>query len=119
MRWLRAVVAVMAGFGFMMFAGVVAIGLSTLVAKLMVGALGALLGGWMAARLATFAPFNHAVVLAAIVAAVSISLMRSAAQAGWYSIAAGVVGVLGVLAGGWIRSAADQARGTVDVGRPS
>lgn len=119
MRLVRSALAVAAGFGFMMFAGVVAIGLSTLVAKLMVGALGALLGGWMAARLATFAPFNHAVVLAAIVAAVSISLMRSAAQAGWYSIAAGVVGVLGVLAGGWIRSAADQARGTVDVGRPS
>lgn len=119
MRLVRSALAVAAGFGFMMFAGVVASGLSTLVAKLMVGALGALLGGWMAARLATFAPFNHAVVLAAIVAAVSISLMRSAAQAGWYSIAAGVVGVLGVLAGGWIRSAADQARGTVDVGRPS
>lgn len=114
MKWLRSLVAVIAGFGFMMFSGFVAGGLSTLVGKLMVGALGAVIAGWMVARLATYAPFGHAVVLASVVAAASMSLIGSAGPAGWYPITAAIISVLGVLAGGWIRAAADHARGTVE-----
>ena len=113
MNWLRSLVAVIAGFGFMMFAGFVAAGLSSLAAKLTVGTLGAFMAGWMTARLAAFSPMGHAVVLALIVAAASLSLIAGGSPGGWYPIASAVVGVAGVLAGGWIRAAADRARGTV------
>lgn len=120
MKGLRSLVAVVAGFGFMMFAGFVAGGLSTLAGKLIVGTLGAFMAGWMTARLAAYSPMGHAVVLALIVAAASFSIIAGGSAAGWYPIAAAIIGVLGVLAGGWIRAAADHARGTVKgrAGRP-
>lgn len=114
MRVLRSLIAVLAGFGFLMFTGFVAGGLSTLVAKLLVGALGAFLAGWMTARLAEYSPMGHAGVLALFVAAASFSLIYGGSTGGWYSAASTVAGVAGVLAGGWIRAAADHARGTVE-----
>jgi hypothetical protein len=113
MKGLRSLVAVLAGFGFMMFAGFVAGGLSTLAGKLIVGTFGAFTAGWMTARLAAYSPMGHAVVLALFAAAASVSLIAGGAG-GWYPIAAAIAGVAGVLAGGWIRAAADHARGTVE-----
>lgn len=114
MRVLRSLAAVAAGFGFMMFAGFVAGGLSTIAGKLIVGTPGAFMAGWMTARLATWSPMGHATVLALIVAAASFSLIAGVSPGGWYPTASAVVDVLGILAGGWIRAAADHARGTVE-----
>jgi hypothetical protein len=114
MKGLRSLVAVVAGFGFMMFAGFVAGGLSTIVGKLIVGTLGAFMAGWMTARLAAYSPMGHAIVLALFVAAASVSLIAGGGPGGWYPMAAAMVGVAGVLAGGWIRAAAGHARGTVE-----
>lgn len=120
MRLVRSALAVVAGFGFMMSAGLVGGSLSTIAARLAVSALGALIAGWIAARLAPFAPFNHAVVLAAIVAAVSISMIASGpAGASGFTKVAGAIAVAGILIGGGIRAAAGRARATVDAGRPS
>jgi hypothetical protein len=113
MRIARSLVAVLAGFGFLLFAGFVAGGLSTLVAKLLVGTLSALMAGWMTARMAAYSPFGHAFVLALFVGAANFSLIRGVSPAGWYPLASAISGVAGVLAGGWIRAAADHARGTV------
>jgi hypothetical protein len=114
MKGLRSLAAVVAGFGFMMFAGFVAGGLSTIAGKLIVGTFGAFTAGWMTARLAAYSPMGHAVVLALIAGAASLSLIAGGAAGGWYPIAAATVGVAGVLAGGWIRAAAGRARGTVE-----
>ena len=114
MKGLRSLVAVVAGFGFMMFAGFVAGGLSTIAGKLIVGAFGALMAGWMTARLAAYSPMGHATVLALIVAAASLSLIAGGATGGRYPVVAAIVGVVGVVAGGWIRAAAGHARGTVE-----
>ncbi len=80
-----------------------------LAANLAISAFGAVLGGWLAARIATRAPFGHAVVLAAFVAAIAIVYARTAAvstQPTWYSLAIGATGVAGVLLGGRLRAAA-------------
>lgn len=113
MKIARSMVAILAGFGFMMFTGLVGGGLSALAAKLVVGTLGAFMAGWMTARLADYSPMGHALVLALFVAAANFTLIAGVSPRGWYPIAAGILGVVGVLAGGWIRAAADRARGTV------
>ncbi len=114
MKGLRSLVSVVAGFGFLMFAGFVAAGLSTMAGKVIVGALGAFMAGWMTARLAAYSPMGHALVLALFVGAASVSSVAAARVTGWYPITAAAISVLGVLAGGWIHAAADRARGTVD-----
>jgi hypothetical protein len=111
----RSALAVAAGFGFMMSAGLVGGSVSTVVARLAVSLLGAVIAGWIAARLAPFAPFKHAVVLAVIVAAVAMSMIRSGpAGAPGFTMMAGSVAVAGILLGGGIRAAAGSARATVD-----
>jgi hypothetical protein len=77
---------------------------------------GAVLGGWLAARLAPFSPYAHAAVLAAIIAIVSIPSATGApapAQPQWYPAALGLIAVLGVLLGGKLRAAASSADGPV------
>jgi hypothetical protein len=93
MRSLRSIAAIVAGFGFtastVMVGTIVATALfmpggleaarvgtmpasipaTYLAANLAVSLLGAVLGGWLAARIAAFAPFGHAVALAALLAA--------------------------------------------------
>jgi len=114
MRIARSLVAVLAGFGFLIFAGLVAGGLSATVAKLLVAAFSAFTAGWMTARLAEFSPMGHAAVLALFAAAASFSLIAGGNTGGWYATTSAVISVLGILAGGWIRAAADHARGTVE-----
>ena len=139
MRMLRTVAAIAAGYGIMWLtviggsiaaaslfvpgglralAVVPAAGLPVafLAANLATNALGAVLGGWLAARIAAFAPFGHAAVLAVFPATLAIGSAANAPagpQSGWYSIVVGMVGVAGVLAGGKLRAAAAAGRGPV------
>jgi hypothetical protein len=140
MRILRSVAAIVAGFGFMastvMIGTIVGTALfvpgglegatagvplpalprAYLAASLVVSAAGALLGGWLAARIASFAPYGHAAVLAALVAILSIGSVASGPvdpQPGWYPSVIGMIGVVGVLLGGKLRAAAAGADGHV------
>jgi hypothetical protein len=129
MRILRSVAAIVVGLGFM--AATVTVG--TLVASALIGdgamplaaylsvnlavcGIGAILGGWLAARIASFAPYGHAAVMAAIVAVLSITTAPGApapAYPGWYPSVLGLVAVLGVLLGGKLRAAAASGAGPV------
>ena len=127
MQPLRSIAAVVAGFGFMASAVMVGTMLATalfvssdaaapdplpvvyLAANLATNLLGAVFGGWLAARIGTSAPFGHAVALAAITAVLSIWAVVQAPAAGqpaWYAVVVGIIGVAGVLAGGRLRAAA-------------
>ena len=104
MRVLRSVAAIVAGYGVMTLtvigginhrrrrcscpegcrrwsAGPPPTGLPAayLAANLATGALGAVLGGWLTARVAAFAPFGHAAVLALIVGVLTIGSAASRA----------------------------------------
>ena len=129
MRIMRSIAAIAVGLGFM--AATVTVG--TLVASALIGSgptatvtsfslnlaicgIGAILGGWLAARIASFAPYGHAAVMAAIVAVLSITPATGApppAYPGWYPSVLGLVAVLGVLLGGKLRAAAASGAGTV------
>jgi hypothetical protein len=136
MRMLRSVAAIVAGFGFMastvMIGSIVGTALFVpggmqaaaggalpaavppmyLATNLATSAAGAVLGGWLAARIAAFAPYGHAAVLAAIVAVLSAGSVASGPagpQPGWYPAVIGVIGVAGILLGGKLRAAAAAA----------
>jgi hypothetical protein len=135
MRILRSVAAIAVGLGFMATTvrtgTLVASGLieggagagnppmataTYLYVNLAVCGIGAILGGWLAARVASFAPYGHAAVMAAIVAVLSITTVTGApapGYPGWYPSALGFVAVLGVLLGGKLRAAAASAAGPV------
>jgi hypothetical protein len=129
MRFIRSVAAVIAGLGFMSATTTVGM-LVTSVAfgetrdgisapapptgffyvSLIVLGIGAVIGGWLAARIAAFAPYGHAAAMAAIVAVLTIELLAAAppvpGQPGWYPSALGLVAVVGILLGGKLRAAA-------------
>jgi hypothetical protein len=136
MRGLRSIAAILAGFGFLastvMVGSIVAMALfipgglrgaaggavpstipaAYLAANLVVSAFGAVLGGWLAARIGTTAPFAHAVALAALVAAFSLASAikgPEGPQPAWYPVAIGLICVAGVLTGGKVRAAAASA----------
>ena len=133
MTMLRSVAAIVAGFGFMASTVMVGTIIATalfipggltaaesgavpatlpigyLAANMIVSMLGAVLGGWLAARIAMHAPFPHALVLAAIVAGMSVVTAVSVPQPAWYSVVIGAIGVIGVLLGGWLRASAAAA----------
>ena len=137
MRIMRSIAAIVVGLGFM--AATVTVG--TLVASALIGGgepadgrplgtgataylyvnlvicgIGAILGGWLAARIASFAPYGHAAVMAAIVAVLSMTTVTGApapSHPGWYPSALGLVAVLGVLLGGKLRAAAASPAGPV------
>ena len=125
MRILRSVAAVASGLGFM--AATVRVGVllasalvgtpqpsnagltAYLVLNLVICGAGAILGGWLAARIASFAPYAHAAVMAAIVAVLSVGTATGVPAAGspsWYPSVLGLVAVFGVLLGGKLRAAA-------------
>jgi hypothetical protein len=131
---LRSVVAIVAGFWFIAATVWVGILIATRIlmlaegyngtipgtlpaaylgARLAVSALGSVMGGWLTARIASFAPFAHACVLAALLAAMSVNLFLEPpdfAQPGhqlwWYAAANAVIGPLAVLLGGRLRATA-------------
>jgi hypothetical protein len=131
MRILRSVAAIVAGLGFMsttttvgMLVAAVAFGETRegisapappggyFYVSLVVLGMGAIVGGWLAARIAMFAPYGHAAAMAAIVAVLSIELATGApapGQPGWYPSALGLVAVTGILLGGKLRAAAASA----------
>jgi hypothetical protein len=136
LRVLRSVAAIVAGYGVMSLtviggtiiaaslfvpggmpavAGGALTGLPAayLAANLATGALGAVLGGWLTARIAAVAPLGHAAVLAVFPATLALGAattnMPAGPQPGWYPIAIGVIGVAGVLTGGKLRAAAADA----------
>src|SRR5262245_49262139 len=129
MRIIRSIAAVVAGLGFLAatttvgrLVGQVAFGESRegisapaspdayFYFTLVVLGIGAVIGGWLAARIATFAPYGHAAAMAAIVAVLTIELLAAAppdpGQPGWYPSALGLVAVVGILLGGKLRAAA-------------
>jgi len=137
MRIMRSVAAIAVGLGFM--AATVTVG--TLVGSALIGGggaadgkplptpgatylyvnlvicgSGAILGGWLAARIASFAPYGHAAVMAAIVAVLSVTTATGApapAHPGWYPSVLSLVAVLGVLLGGKLRAVAASTPGHV------
>ena len=129
MRIMRSIAALAVGLGFL--AATVTVG--TLVASALFGSgptatvtyvslnlaicgIGAILGGWLAARVASFAPYGHAAVMAALVAVLSITTATGAAAPaypGWYPSVLSLVAVLGVLLGGKLRAAAASGAGPV------
>jgi hypothetical protein len=130
MRLMRSVAAIIAGLGFM--AATVTVGtlaassvLGTgaapgialtlaLCANLLICGVGAVLGGWLAACIASYAPYAHAAAMAAIVAVLSVLTATGGPaqeQPGWYPSALGLVAVIGVLLGGKLRAAASLADG--------
>jgi hypothetical protein len=132
MQGLRSIVAVVAGFGFMASTVMVGTIITTalfipgglpaahgaaptsvpamfLAANLLMSFIGAVLGGWLAARIGSSAPFAHAAVLAAVAAVLSVVSavqVPPGAQPGWYAVAIGIIGVVGVLLGGRLRALA-------------
>jgi hypothetical protein len=136
MQGLRSIAAVVAGFGFMastvMVGSIIATALFIpagvtatpggaaaatipvlyVAANLLVSLLGAVMGGWLAARIGAFAPLSHALALAiltAVLAAFSAFQVRDGAQPAWYPSVVGIIGVAGVLLGGKLRAAAAAA----------
>ena len=126
---MRSVAAIVAGLGFM--AATVTVGTlvgssvlgagaasarptdvalaTSLYANLVICAVGGVLGGWLAARVASYAPYGHASAMAAIVAVLSISTAAGVPAddyPGWYPSALGLVAVVGILLGGKLRAAA-------------
>ncbi len=137
MRFLRSIAAIVIGLGFMAATTKVwmivanatllpggsevakpsAVRMATyLYMNLVVCGVGAVLGGWLTARIAPSSPYAHAAALAALVAIISIPSATGApapAHPGWYPAAIGLVAVLGVLLGGKLRAAAASADGPV------
>lgn len=109
MRLLRTVAAIVIGIGFVALSRNVASSMPYLGASLGVSAFGALMGGWLTARTAPFAPFRHAIGLAAIIATLSIAAVVTApasAVSVWIAGVVAFVDVTGVLLGGWLRASA-------------
>jgi len=75
-----------------------------LAANLAISLAAAVAGGWLTSKLAVQAPFAHAAALAVVVLVMSLGSMPSAqpGQPAWYGWAIAVLGVAGVLAGGWL-----------------
>jgi hypothetical protein len=139
MQALRSIVAIVAGFGFMastakvgtilaaalfipggagsFAAGAVPASLPVayFAANIATSFLGAVFGGWLAARIGAWAPLAHAVALAVLTAVLSVALafQASSAQPGWYAILVGIIGVGGILLGGKLRAAAASSSGAV------
>jgi hypothetical protein len=133
MRLLRSIVAIVMGLGFIAATTAVwtivahatllpaapeaaspsGVRMATyLYVNLVVCAVGAVVGGWLTARVAPSSPYAHAAALAAIVAVISIPSATGApapAQPAWYPSALGLIAVLGVLLGGKLRAAAASA----------
>jgi hypothetical protein len=111
---LRSIGAVLAGL-VVTYAVVIAavfVAASTLagvvyvVANLAISVVAGACGGYVAALTAARAPLSHGAALAGLIVGLGIlSLLASAdAHPIWYSVATPSLGVLGALAGAWVRS---------------
>lgn len=125
MHVLRSIIAIVIGLGFMAATtavwAIVARGGASPYFNLAAAGVGAVIGGWLAARAAPGSPYAHAAALAAIVAVIvlpSATAAPRATQPGWYAAALALVAVLGVLLGGKLRAAAASAEGSARAFRP-
>jgi hypothetical protein len=117
MPGLRSIAAVLAGFLLMTMVASVAGAITgmlggALVVSLIGSVIAAVTGGWAAARVGSHAPFQHAAALAILIAFMTIIVWANTpagTQPAWYLPVVGVIGVLGVLAGGRIRASASAA----------
>ena len=116
MGLVRSIVAIGIGLGFMAATtavwAIVSRGGASPYANLGVAAVGAVIGGWLAARAAPGFPYAHAAALAALVAVIALPSATGASRGphpGWYPAALALVAVLGVLLGGKLRAAAASA----------
>jgi hypothetical protein len=85
---------------------------SYLTANLLVSLAAAILGGWVASRFAPFHPQTHVYVLtlvAGLLAVPSAIKAGSMGQPSWYGWVIAVVGIAGVLIGGWVEGASKRA----------
>ena len=78
-------------------------------ANLVVSAMGAVLGGWVTARMAPSREMAHVAALAALMLIMTVPGLlgygeHQTGQPAWYLYALPVLGVGGVLLGGWMRS---------------
>jgi hypothetical protein len=78
-------------------------------ANLMVSAMGAVLGGWVTARMAPDREMIHVFALTGLIILMSIPGLlgygpSASTQPDWYKLALPILGVGGVLLGGWLRS---------------
>jgi hypothetical protein len=69
----------------------------------------AVLGGWVAARLAPRNPLAHGAALAGTILILSLTMLQAGSQSGgpqpsWYPLATLVIGVAGSLIGAWWRA---------------
>jgi hypothetical protein len=82
-------------------------GAGYLAANLLVSALGAVAGGWVAAHVARRRPLTHAAVLAALLVAAGLATLGrpQPGQPAWYPPVLLVLGPAGALLGGLLRSA--------------
>jgi hypothetical protein len=106
---LRSAASIAAGLGFLTSTRIVAASVGFPAANLAIAAFGAVLAGWLTARIAGFAPYGHATALAAIVTVLSIvsaSNEPALPQPAWHPATAGIIAVVGVLLGGKLRAAA-------------
>ena len=125
MSLLRSIVAVAIGLGFMAATtavwAIVSRGGVSPYANLGVAGVGAVIGGWLAARVAPRFPYAHAAALAALVGVIALPSLTGPSQApqpGWYPAALALVAVLGVLLGGKLRAAAASAERSAAAFRP-
>lgn len=77
-----------------------------LAANLVVSLVGAVVGGWLAARFAKGSPMAHAAALASIILLMSVPELFKADEPngppGWYRPILPVLGVTGAFLGGWL-----------------
>jgi hypothetical protein len=78
-------------------------------ANLVVSGMGAMLGGWVTARMAPAAEMLHVLALALLILLMSIPALLGYGpgvelQPVWYRITLPVLGIGGALLGGWLRS---------------
>ena len=133
MQGLRSIAAVVAGFGFMVStvmvgtivaarlflpagvpAGAAAVPGAYLAASLALSFVGAVVGGWLAARIGNAAPMAHAGALAVVTIVLAVAAARSPApgpQPAWYAMAVGAMSAAGALTGGRLRASAASAPG--------
>jgi hypothetical protein len=86
-----------------------------LATNLLIGLLAAILGGWLATRLAPAAPHKHVLALAGLVVLMALVTARTqgpdaSAQPPWYPWATAAIGLAGVLLGGHLHTRASPTQ---------
>lgn len=72
--------------------------------------LAAVLGGWVAARIAAHRPLLHAGIVGAVMLLLALGGEAPDGRTpAWYGTVIGVIGATGALTGGWVRARAEAA----------